>query len=217
MGQTTTYSPKLLQHPPIDPVGGPVHLRSHDSLAVGRWASSGRLDVAEVTGGAVELRTEGLMYGGPSPILHDRLSRRLFGPRNKTAIDRDYAVPLHSNSSKPTHPDGSLLVRPNSRKPTHPDGSPPARPGKSWTRPTCACLLVQLSRYARFLRGVNPGGAVEPRGRGATLRLGGSVTARLVRCDSLGSFARARREVSHGNFHAEHSQFPQAGRSCFPT
>src|SRR3984885_2285538 len=62
-GRARLLQPKILQHPPIDPVGGPVHLPTHHPFAVGRWTSAGRLDVAEIPGGTVELASEGLTTG----------------------------------------------------------------------------------------------------------------------------------------------------------
>src|ERR1700722_5597481 len=62
-GRARWLQPKILQHPPIDPVGGPVHLPTHHPFAVGRWTSAGRLDVAEIPGGTVELASEGLTTG----------------------------------------------------------------------------------------------------------------------------------------------------------
>ena len=52
--------PKInVQHPPVDPVGGPIHLPAHHPLAVGRWAATGRLDVAEISSGTVQLASQG--------------------------------------------------------------------------------------------------------------------------------------------------------------
>ena len=75
--------PKILQHPPVDPIGCPVDLSSHDPLAVGRWASAGRLDVAEVSGRSVELASEGLT-GGPSPTIRHHVTRLAPGRRRVT-------------------------------------------------------------------------------------------------------------------------------------
>jgi hypothetical protein len=70
-GPGAYLQPEILQHPPVDPVSGPVHLPAHHPLAVGRWASTGSLDVAEIPGGSIELASEGLTTGHPrlSPIV----------------------------------------------------------------------------------------------------------------------------------------------------
>jgi hypothetical protein len=54
---------EILQHPPIDPIGGPVDLSAHHSLAVGSWAASSGLDVAHVSSGSVQLASEGFTTG----------------------------------------------------------------------------------------------------------------------------------------------------------
>jgi hypothetical protein len=63
--------PKILQHPPIDPVGGPVDLPAHHPLAVGRWAAPGRFHVAQVSSSPIELTSEGLTR----PLLDDPRSQ----------------------------------------------------------------------------------------------------------------------------------------------
>jgi hypothetical protein len=69
--------PEVLQHAPIDPIRRPVDLRRTTRLPVGRWASSGRLDIAQIPGATVDLRTEGLTAGHQLrlPLAPRRLDR----------------------------------------------------------------------------------------------------------------------------------------------
>src|ERR1039457_4907485 len=58
LGRTPWLQPKILQHPPVDPVSGPVPLPAPPPPAVGRCTSAGGLDVAQIPGCSVQLAAE---------------------------------------------------------------------------------------------------------------------------------------------------------------